>query len=326
VHAPFGFGFSAIRKASPIFTMKQMLSRRYTIVVADRQTGGVRRFTFCVRPLVLGAVISFVTPIVLGFGLRLSASMEAEHLRVSNASLEQENTSYREATGALTTQIESLQSSINDLGIRARVDPVSARAMDKLPAQIKNQGGTSLEGASALLTPEVAVASPERAFGLLQDVLSSLEGHLSIVRRNVERRAALLNATPSIWPIHGWLSAGYGKRPDPFTGEVDFHPGLDISAEKGTPVEATAAGTVELAAPSGDYGNLVVIDHGFGLVTRYGHLSKFAAWQGKHVERGEIIGYVGATGRATGPHLHYEVLANGRLMNPLQLLAGKSLP
>ncbi len=89
-------------------------------------------------------------------------------------------------------------------------------------------------------------------------------------------------------------------------------------------MRATAEGMVELAAPSGDYGNLVVINHGFGLVTRYGHLSRFAAWQGQQVNRGDIIGYVGATGRATGPHLHYEVLANGKLMNPLQLLVGRS--
>ena len=87
---------------------------------------------------------------------------------------------------------------------------------------------------------------------------------------------------------------------------------------------ATAAGKVELAAPSGDYGNLVVVDHGFGLVTRYGHLSKFAVWQGATVKRGDVVGYVGATGRATGPHLHYEVLANGKLINPLQLLTGKA--
>ncbi len=95
-----------------------------------------------------------------------------------------------------------------------------------------------------------------------------------------------------------------------------FTPGLDISAERGTAVRATAAGRVELAAPSGDYGNLVVVDHGYGIVTRYGHLSKFAVWQGRDVKRGDILGYVGATGRATGPHLHYEVLANGKLMNP----------
>ncbi|HTL02735.1 MAG TPA: M23 family metallopeptidase [Vicinamibacterales bacterium] len=302
-----------------------MLLRRYTIVVADRQTGVTRRFTFRVRPLVLAAVGAFALPVALGFGLRLGATSQLEHLRTVNVSLEQENASYREATGALTAQIESLQASINDLGDRATSDPTAARAMDKLPLPIKNQGGTSMEGASALLTPEIAEASsPERVFGMLRNVLSSLEGHLNIVRRSVEKREALLNATPSIWPIHGWLSAGFGMRPDPFTGEADFHPGLDISAEKGTAIRATAAGTVELAAPSGDYGNLVVINHGFGLVTRYGHMSKFAVWQGQEVQRGDIIGYVGATGRATGPHLHYEVLANGKLMNPLQLLVGKS--
>ena len=300
-----------------------MMSRRYTIVVADRQTGAARRFTFRVRPLIFATIAVFAMPVLIGFGLRLGAAAERDQLRGSNAALIQENASYREATGTLTAQIESLHSAINDLGDRARVDPVTARAMDKLPAQIKNQGGTSVEEASALLTPNVAVSSTENTFGMLRNVLSSLESHLSIVRSTVEKREALLNATPSIWPVHGWLSAGYGVRPDPFTGESDFHPGIDISAEKGTPILATADGIVELAEPSGDYGNLVVIDHGFGLVTRYGHLSKFAVSSGQQVKRGDVIGYVGATGRATGPHLHYEVLANGKLMNPLQLLVGK---
>jgi murein DD-endopeptidase MepM/ murein hydrolase activator NlpD len=301
-----------------------MMSRRYTIVVADRQTGATRRFTFRVRPLVAATVAVFALPVVVGFGLRLSATAELDQVRSTNTTLIQENSSYREATGTLTAQIETLNSAINELGSHARVDPVTARAMDKLPAQIKNQGGTSVEGASALLTPDVTVSSPENTFGILKNVLTSLESHLTLVRRTVEKREALLNATPSIWPVDGWLSAGYGMRPDPFTGAADFHPGIDISVEKGTPIQATADGTIELAAPSGDYGNLVVIDHGFGLVTRYGHLSKFAVWPGQQVKRGDVIGYVGATGRATGPHLHYEVLANGKLMNPLQLLAGKS--
>lgn len=300
------------------------MSRRYTVLLADRETGAMRRFTFAVRPLVITATIAFALPVLTGFALRLGATVDVGRLRASNLSLEQENVSYREATGALTTQIESLQASINDLGIRGLVDPVSARAVEKLPARVMNQGGTSIEGASALLTPDVARSSPERAFGVLQNVLTSLERHLNVLRSTVEKREALLNATPSIWPVHGWLTAGFGMRPDPFSGKADFHPGLDISAERGTPVQATAAGTVELAAPSGDYGNLVVVDHEFGLATRYGHLSKFAVWQGQQVKRGDIIGYVGATGRATGPHLHYEVLVGGKLMNPLQLLAGKA--
>lgn len=305
------------------------MSRRYTIVVADRQTGAVRRLTIRLRPFAVSMFVVLALPVVVGFGLRLRALAEVDHLRTSNLSLEQENVSYRDATGALTMQIESLQSAMNELGLRARLDPVSARAMEKLPPVVRNRavGGTSVEGATAMLTPHVSSAdssSPEQTFGILRSVLTSLESHLNIVRRTVEKREALMSATPSIWPIHGWLSAGYGMRSDPFTGQRDFHPGLDISADRGTPIFATAAGTVELAAPSGDYGNLVVIDHGYGLVTRYGHLSKFAVWAGRKVKRGDVLGYVGATGRATGPHLHYEVLANGKLINPLQLLAGRS--
>jgi murein DD-endopeptidase MepM/ murein hydrolase activator NlpD len=281
----------------------------------------------------MAAALAFVlaAPVVAGLALRLTAVAEVEHLRTANATLSQENSSYREATGTLATQIESLQAAISELGIRARLDPVSARAMEKLPANIRNQaaGGTTIEGATAMLTSDVGASSfsfssAQRTFGLLKNVLAGLESHLNIVRSTVEKREALMSATPSIWPIHGWLSAGFGMRPDPFTGQRDFHPGLDISADKGTPILATADGVVDLAAPSGDYGNLVVVNHGYGLVTRYGHLSKFAVWTGKRVQRGEVLGYVGATGRATGPHLHYEIFANGKLMNPMQLLAGKA--
>jgi murein DD-endopeptidase MepM/ murein hydrolase activator NlpD len=305
------------------------MSKRYTIVLADRSTGSVRRFTLRLRPFAIALVAVLALPVLVGMGLRLSATTEVNHLRSANSSLEQENTSFREATGALTAQIESLQSAITELGDRSNLDPISARAMEKLPAVVKNRavGGTSVAGASAMLTPQVnaaSVSSLDQTFTMLRNVLGSLEGHLSIVRRNVEKRESLMNATPSIWPVHGWLSAGYGMRSDPFTGERDFHPGLDISAERGTPILATADGKVKVAAPNGDYGNLVVVDHGYGLVTRYGHLSKFAVWQGRDVKRGDILGYVGATGRATGPHLHYEVLASGKLINPLQLLTGKS--
>jgi murein DD-endopeptidase MepM/ murein hydrolase activator NlpD len=304
------------------------MSKRYTIVLADRQTGTVRRVTIRLRPFAIALCAILAFPVLVGLGLRLSATAEVNHLRASNSTLSQENSSYRKATGALTTQIESLQAAINELGLRSRVDPVTSRAVEKLPAVVRNraEGGTSAEGARAMLTPQFNTASAsslDQTFTMLRNILGSLEGHLSLVRRDVEKRESLMNATPSIWPVHGWLSAGYGMRSDPFNGDRDFHPGLDISADKGTPIYATAAGKVELAAPSGDYGNLVVIDHGYGLVTRYGHLSKFAVWQGSTVRRGDIVGYVGATGRATGPHLHYEVLANGKLINPLQLLTGK---
>jgi len=136
----------------------------------------------------------------------------------------------------------------------------------------------------------------------------------------VERRQALALATPSIWPVTGWLSSPYGGRKDPFTGQEDFHPGLDISSSQGEPVLAPADADVSSAGPGGDYGNLVVLDHGYGIVTKFGHLSRFAVSPGQRVKRGDVIAYVGSTGRSTGPHLHYEVRLNNNAVNPLEYI------
>jgi murein DD-endopeptidase MepM/ murein hydrolase activator NlpD len=264
-----------------------------------------------------------VLPILMGLGAKWSARSEIDQLRTSNALLQVENGSYRAATGELTTQIQSLESVINDLGARAVLDPAQARAMQKLPAIVKARasGGTVVPANPAITEiANAAFSSPEDTFGVLRDLLQGLESRLRYVRRDVERREALAAATPSIWPAHGWLTGTFGGRSDPFTGEPGFHQGLDISTDKGQPVYATADGSVESASYSGDYGNLIVLSHGFGLATRYGHLSAFAVKPGQTVKRGDVIGYVGATGRATGSHLHYEILANGKLINPLQLL------
>jgi murein DD-endopeptidase MepM/ murein hydrolase activator NlpD len=120
------------------------------------------------------------------------------------------------------------------------------------------------------------------------------------------------------------LTGTFGGRSDPFTGEPGYHQGIDISTDKGNPIYATADGTVESAARAGEYGNLIVLTHAFGLSTRYGHMSAFNVTPGQHVKRGDVIGFVGSTGRSTGSHLHYEILANGKLINPLQLLTQPS--
>ncbi len=294
-------------------------SRRYTIVIADRSNGIVRRFTISLRLLATLAFCCLSLPILVGFGARWSTVGQIEDLQATTASLEIENNSYREATRELTTQIGSLQAAIVDLGARAALDPAAARAMAKLPAVVKNRAMGGGE-ADALRASVSAIASPEDTFGALRDLLGSLQAQLRAVEGHVERRAALAAATPSIWPTYGWLSAAYGERTDPFNGNEEFHTGLDISTEKGRPVYATAAGTVESAGWGGTYGNLIVLQHGFSMVTRYAHLSRFAVKAGDRVERGQVIGYVGATGRATGAHLHYELLVNGHLTNPLQLL------
>ena len=298
-----------------------MRSRRYTVVIADRSSGVVRRATISVVPWVAAVLGIFALPILIGLGARWSVQSDLARLRTTNAALQVENGSYRVATGELTGQIQSLEDVINDLGEHATVDPEQARAMQKLPAVIKSRatGGASTNTTVSELS-KLAMNSPEDTFGVLRDLLQGLETRLSSVRRVVERREELAAATPSIWPAHGWLTGTFGGRSDPFTGEPGFHQGIDISTEKGDPVYATADGTVEAAAYTGDYGNLIQIRHGFGLTTRYGHLSGFAVKPGQTVSRGDVIGYIGSTGRSTGAHLHYEILANGKLINPLQLL------
>lgn len=125
---------------------------------------------------------------------------------------------------------------------------------------------------------------------------------------------------PSMWPIEGRVASSFGQREDPFNGEGAFHSGIDIDAPYGTPVRAAAEGDVISAAMSNGYGREVVLDHGHDLHTVYGHLSAIAVLPGQHVTRGEVIGYVGQSGRATGPHLHYEVRVHNVPVNPHKYL------
>jgi murein DD-endopeptidase MepM/ murein hydrolase activator NlpD len=292
-------------------------------MIADRSSGVMRQVTVSLRATVAVVVGVMTLPVLMGLGAKWSTRSEIDQLRVANSSLTVENGSYRAATGELTAQIQSLESVIEDLGSRATLDPAQARAMAKLPAIVKTRaaGGTNVAASPAMTQiATAALTSPEDTFGVLRDLLQGLESRLRYVRRDVERREALASSTPSIWPAHGWLTGTFGGRSDPFSGEPAFHQGLDISTDKGQPVFATADGSVESATYTGDYGNLVVLRHGFGLSTRYGHMSGFNVKPGETVKRGAVIGYVGSTGRATGSHLHYEILVNGKLINPLQLL------
>jgi murein DD-endopeptidase MepM/ murein hydrolase activator NlpD len=301
--------------------MPSIWSRRFTVVFVDRTTGVGRRATIHLGWTVASVAFLFMLPVLVGLGIRWATVAEIASLRSSAVTLGVENSSYKAATGELATQIVSLQGVIDELAARANLDPAAARAMQKLPAVIKDRamgGDQAAAGRPAMMT--ASIASPEDTFGVLRDALGRLELGLRVVRSDVERREALAAATPSIWPTIGWLTAGFGQRADPFTGAPGFHPGLDISADKGRPVVATADGLVESAGWSGNYGNLLVLDHGFGIKTRYGHLASFATRAGAKVRRGDLVGYVGVTGRTTGAHLHYEILANGQLVNPLGLL------
>jgi murein DD-endopeptidase MepM/ murein hydrolase activator NlpD len=299
-----------------------MASRRITIVVSDASTGAERRVSVGRRTgwALLFSVL--VLPLLWGVAARWSAQYEIETLAAANAALRVENDSYRAATGQLTAQVGALQGAVADLSARSTLDPAAAAAMAKLPTTVRNRalGGQALPPEAARALVSTAVTSPENTFGVLRDLLSVIETRLRAMSGDLERRKLLAHATPSIWPAVGWLTDGFGSRRDPFTGETTRHQGLDIAGQTGQPVYATADGVVRAAERSGEFGNLVVLDHEFGLVTRYAHLSRFAVQPGQRVTRGQAIGDMGSTGRSTGPHLHYEVWANDRPLNPLQLL------
>jgi murein DD-endopeptidase MepM/ murein hydrolase activator NlpD len=128
------------------------------------------------------------------------------------------------------------------------------------------------------------------------------------------------NAAPNLWPVEGQITGSFGERIDPFNGEGAFHSGVDISANVGSPVIAPADGSVTFADFLGGYGRAIVVDHGHGITTRYGHLASFAVAAGQYIHRGDTIGYVGLSGRSTGPHLHYEVRINDTPVNPYKYL------
>jgi murein DD-endopeptidase MepM/ murein hydrolase activator NlpD len=131
-----------------------------------------------------------------------------------------------------------------------------------------------------------------------------------------KNQKSFLSSTPSIWPTRGWVTSSFGFRKSPFTGLREKHEGWDIAARNGAPVRATADGVVVVEGREYGYGNLVEIDHGYGIVTRYGHNSKHLVKAGDRVKRGQVVSLVGNTGRSTGPHLHYEILLNGVPVSP----------
>ena len=301
-----------------------MKSPRYTILIASRKTGVVRRLTLSRRLLASALVGACGLPLLIGMGAGGASVSELDDLRVANDTLKLENESYREATGELADQITSLQAALTQLGEQGTLDPATRAAISSLPKDVRMRaaGGPSNVSAPPVFLPS-PTKTPEGTFGILRDLLGTIESRLTSVRSQIESQQALARATPAGWPIAGWLSSTYGYRKDPFTGLMDFHPALDIASERGKPVRATADATVESVGYLGNYGNQIQLNHGFGISTRYGHLSGFNVRMGQKVKRNEVIGYVGSTGRVTSPHLHYEILVNGSPINPWRLLRSR---
>ena len=204
--------------------------------------------------------------------------------------------------------------------LRALSAPSGAASAPAAPVAGAGRGG-----------PYVPVHSP--SMEQLNEMVSQLESIASmradvftlIESRLFEQKLSAL-MVPSSAPVAGTVGSGFGFRSDPFTGRAALHTGLDFPADVGTPIAAAAGGVVVTASVHASYGNVIEVDHGNGLVTRYAHASKLVAKQGDLVKRGQVIALVGSTGRSTGPHLHFEVLVDGVQQDPEKFLAGRAGP
>jgi len=182
--------------------------------------------------------------------------------------------------------------------------------------------GTGMGGAVAVLPLVFASEGPAlpQQIAFLASTVSESGQSLRALGRFVERTRSVLQAMPFRWPVRGPLNSRFGQRQSPWTGELEFHRGLDISAGRGTPVYAPASGSVFYSGPGGEYGNIVILYHGHDLRSLYGHLQETRVKHCDRVEPGQLIALSGNTGRTSGPHLHYEIQLRGQPVDPRQYL------
>jgi len=284
----------------------------YILFVARGEDGQLRKISIPVQYLyvfVVGAAIGFLslTGIASSYARMLLKVSRFNQLRTEKEALKNRYSRLEQVAKEKDIQVASLGALASEVsalyGLKSERMLVTASTEDMRDAQISS----SLDQLYALKT-------------------SALSGAATIgislgLSRNVTTADWLrVSASPNLWPVEGQVTGSFGERIDPFNGEGAFHCGVDISASYGQAVIATADGVVMFADFMGGYGREVTIDHGHGISTRYGHLANFAVISGQQVHRGDIIGYVGLSGRSTGPHLHYEVRINDTPVNPHKYL------
>lgn len=304
-----------------------MLRKRYYILfVARDDDGRVRKI-----PLPLQYVYGFVAAALVGaftiVGLAGSYTrmlLKTEHfnqVRDDNQKLRQDYSQLARVAHDRDVQVASLGALASEVtalyGLRTHkvipAKPSENPAAAATPASLATKDDVS--NADVKMTFEQFYALRDQAMS--GSVTRALQGGLT---QSFLGDWTQLADAPSIWPVEGRVGSGFGQREDPINGEGAFHPGIDIEAAYGTPVRATADGDVTGENMGAGYGRQVVLDHGHDLLTLYGHLSAVAVVAGQHVQRGQVIGYVGQSGRATGPHLHYEVRIHKVPVNPHKYL------
>src|SRR5205814_3501921 len=276
--------------------------RFYAFIVArtSRSRAHIRRVSVQKRWLKASGAALLVVMCGLMYGF-YGLTQQAEHLRIEheNQRLRAENDKQRQQLQNLNNRVDAVEDQSRKLA--------EVSGVDKTTQPVRGQGGPAhpVDSAAALAALEAKTAKLEHEMRMYE---SFLRFH---------------GVRPSIWPVFGKLESGVGGRRNPFGGRgFEFHEGQDIDAQYGTPVQVAASGKVIIAGRQRGYGNVVYVDHGGGVTTRYGHLSQINVTLGQTVTRGQVIGLVGSTGRSTGPHLHYEVRINNQPVDPKQYLPG----
>jgi murein DD-endopeptidase MepM/ murein hydrolase activator NlpD len=235
---------------------------------------------------------------------------ELAALRRENAVLSERTNRQGRTLAELEGRVARLRGTIAKLGVMSGLEQI-------LPGADGVLGGV---GGLPGVEPDPPSRDPEVTLHALSRSLSDLAVRSQRIETFYADQTVRLSHTPSVWPVRGYFSSGFGTRVDPFTGGRDFHPGIDISAPRGTKAVAPADGVVVAVGQRGAYGLAIVIDHGYGIVTRYGHLEGVSVRAGQRVRRGDVIGSVGSSGRSNAPHLHYEVWQDDKAQNPIHYI------
>ena len=288
-----------------------MRKRFYILFVARGEDGQLRKIPIPIHYLyvfVVGAAIGMLS--LTG----IASSYMRMLLKVSQ---------YNE----LRTEKDQLKTRYSRLEQVAKERDIQVASLGSLASEVSSLYGLKpeaiLTNSTETLQDAQVVSSLDRLYALKTTALSGATStgiSLGLTRNVTTADWMRANSAPNLWPVEGPVTGSFGERIDPFNGEGAFHSGIDISASYGQAVIAPADGMIAFADFMGGYGRAIVVDHGHGVTTRYGHLANFAVTPGQYVHRGDTIGYVGLSGRSTGPHLHYEVRINDTPVNPHKYL------
>lgn len=273
--------------------------RFYAFIIAhtSRSRARVQRIRIEKKAVSIFCLVAVVVGIGLCYGL-YGLTQQAAHLRteMENQRLRAENERQRQELESLNNRVEKVEDTSRKLAEKSGV--------------VEEESTSPGTGGPELPLDEMGLATLTAKMGRLEEDMRAYE---ALLRQR--------GYTPTLWPVDGKLEGGFGGRRNPFGGSgYEFHSGQDIEAPWGAPVIAGASGRVSFVGWQNGYGQLVIVDHGGGLTTRYGHLSHIDVKLGQAVARAQLLGEVGSTGRSTGPHLHYEVRINDQPVNPLQYL------